>query len=250
MNDRQNKIIDLIKEKNFISVQELINILHYSGATIRRDLNVLEKRNLIRRTRGGALNIQTIYQEAPLNYKFSVNLDLKKRIGSLASKLVTNYQSIFLDGSSTCSELARHIVQLEKLDVFTSNLDIAIHLSRNSDDNVFILPGKLNDVNAHGIATIHEVQKYVYDVAFISCRGLTASLGITDRSEDDALLKKKLKKNAKKLILLIDHTKFSQIFTFPSLKIADFDYIVSDQQPPKDLLDEMNEKKVKVIYPN
>ena len=55
MNIRQEKICELVKEKNFMSIMELSKQLHYSESTVRRDLTVLENLKMIKRISGGAM---------------------------------------------------------------------------------------------------------------------------------------------------------------------------------------------------
>ena len=62
--ERLNKIAELVEEKNSIGVISLSKILKVSPATIRRDLNTLQSKNIIGRTHGGAVsNLNSGFQE-------------------------------------------------------------------------------------------------------------------------------------------------------------------------------------------
>lgn len=53
-NERFIKIEELVNEKKFVSLQELINLLSSSESTIRADLVALEKEGKLIRVHGGA----------------------------------------------------------------------------------------------------------------------------------------------------------------------------------------------------
>ena len=89
--DRERKIIQLVKEKNYISVKELTKLLYVSEPTIRRDLTLLEKKGLLKRNRGGASYVSRQQTQYPQAFRHDENIQEKKYIARLASqsKMVT-----------------------------------------------------------------------------------------------------------------------------------------------------------------
>ncbi|MBW4806518.1 DeoR family transcriptional regulator [Loigolactobacillus coryniformis] len=90
-NDRQEQILDILKATKYISLEYLINHLHYSDSTIRRDLRKLEKLGLIKYSTGGVTLIKEDLKENPLVLKSDINKEQKKYIADL------NYAYLFLN---------------------------------------------------------------------------------------------------------------------------------------------------------
>ena len=107
--DRERKIIQLVKEKNYISVKELTKLLYVSEPTIRRDLTLLEKKGLLKRNRGGASYVSRQQTQYPQAFRHDENIQEKKYIARLASQFVQNGDSVFMDASSSCFYLAQYI---------------------------------------------------------------------------------------------------------------------------------------------
>ena len=110
MNPRHAQILEIIKEKKFVSVSALSQVLYTSESTVRRDLIVLEKNGLIQRTRGGAIYMEATKLEWPLMFKRQANMEKKQRIADLAADFIKDHQTIFIDSSSTCMILAKRLM--------------------------------------------------------------------------------------------------------------------------------------------
>src|SRR5579864_9553328 len=103
---RHEHILRRLQEMGCVEVDELCNTLGASIATIRRDLEDLESRSLLRRTRGGAVPIGPLFYEpfrhdSSFQDKVSSFAEEKRRIGLAASKLVNTGQKIALSGGTT-----------------------------------------------------------------------------------------------------------------------------------------------------
>ncbi|GFZ27436.1 DeoR/GlpR family DNA-binding transcription regulator [Lactobacillus corticis] len=246
---RQRIILELLKKYKYLRISKMAEILHYSTSTVRRDLIALEQQNLVQRVNGGALLIESKFTEAPVDIKKRIHLDEKRHIGALASNLINKNQSIFIDGSSTTFNLCQFLDPSLNLTLYTTNIDTAGYLIRNySNFSVTIFGGELYDFEAGGNQTIVQLQQHVFDIAFLSCRGLDKKFGITDRLEKEAILKRTLENHAKKIVLLIDDSKFDEVLNFKDLSLSMVDVVVTNKKPSNEYLNLFRSKHIKVMF--
>ena len=99
--ERRNRIIEILSRKNRASVAELSQEFRIGEATIRRDLQELENRGLVLRTHGGVLVMDTASRESPLKERETHNREKKERIAQCIAQFVRNGESIMIDGGTT-----------------------------------------------------------------------------------------------------------------------------------------------------
>jgi len=247
---RRRQIITLIEEKKFVTINYLTRHLFSSEATIRRDLNCLEKEGYIKRTRGGALSIKEYYQEQPFDYKTNYQVEQKKYIADIAIDFIGSFQSVFMDSSSTCIYLARKMVSINNLTVLSNGLSTCCLLSENEQIRVHCPGGsilsKRNSIV--GTSTVEYISNHFADIAFVSCRGLDAAFGASDFVKDVTDLKKAFRTHCGQMVLLADSSKFRKKFFFQSLLLNDIDVIITDTRPPEDMMNAFKEADIEVIY--
>ncbi len=215
--ERQNRILEIIAERQSVSVDDLCNTLYSSGPTIRRDLKILENSGLIRRTHGGAVFIGGGARDFPMMLRENENLDLKSKIADKALSLIQNGQTLFMDSSSTVCNLAQRIAaatHLRDLRVITNGLKTATILSKADGVRVYMTGGALRDNAMSLIGTNAQefASRFHADWAFISCRGVSYEIGITDANEEEASIKQIYMRNAKRTVVLADSSKIGQQF--------------------------------------
>src|ERR1041384_7309540 len=105
--DRHQLIIQKLQENGKLDIQELSEELQVSGVTIRKDLKLLEEKNLLFRTRGGGSIHNPYAIERPINEKEFINAEEKKRIAKTALTLIGQNDSIIIGSGTTVFELAR-----------------------------------------------------------------------------------------------------------------------------------------------
>ncbi len=126
--DRLTAILEEISSDGTVEVADLAGRLDVSAATIRRDLERLEEQRLLTRTHGGAVSHGVLY-ELPLRYKSARHHEEKRRIARAVAARVADGVAIGLTGGTTCTEVARELVDRERLTVVTNALNIASELA-------------------------------------------------------------------------------------------------------------------------
>lgn len=143
--ERQMKIVNHLKATQFTTVSELVNLLNYSEATIKRDLVQLENQGLIRRTRGGAMSIDNTKIDVPYMMKIT-NYDSEKNkeyMASIAQTMIKDDMTLFLDSSTTSLHLVSTLTKFNGLQVITNGVMTASVLSQYTNASVSILGGLL-----------------------------------------------------------------------------------------------------------
>lgn len=232
IHERQHLILEKLKYQGFVSVQELCETLHSSGATIRRDLTDLEKRGQIKRVRGGAIAFNGINSDLPHVLRSNTNLDLKKHIAWLAANFVNDSSTLFMDSSSTTRCLAHEIKDAHNISVITNSVEIANLLCTNSQVNVYASGGHVrNNSTMVGSAALRMVQDRYADIFFFSCAGLSPEHGTSETNEESVSIKRAMFANASKRILLCDHSKFDVIFSYKCFGWNGIDVMITDRKP-------------------
>lgn len=251
MNIRHNQLLELLKKKKFVTVAGLSALLYASEATIRRDLIKLQDDGLIQRTRGGAVYVEAAHLEWPLLFKNQVNSEKKQIIAGLAADFIKDQQTAFIDSSSTCMALAKRFSEKKGLTILTNGVMTSSILSETTDAEVYCACGKIYSKRSsiHGADTCEYVSRFRADIAFVSCRGIAADVGIMDFSNGDSMVKRAFRKHAKKLVLLADSTKHGQSFFHKTFDFSDVDIVVTDRSFPDDIAREFVGAGAEIVTP-
>lgn len=248
MNERQNRLLALLQERNFITISDLSKSLHYSTSTIRRDLNALADKGLVQRIHGGVIGLKANEVETPTTIKQHLNLNEKKYIAELASAYVENRQSVFLDSSSTVNILSHYLGSFKDLNIVTTNLETAIYLNLHTKNKVSVIGGSVIDTYTSSIITVNYLRRYVFDISFMSCRGLSLKYGVTDKVESESSLKQTLLSCTKKSVLLIDSSKFGQTLPYKDCELSQISSIVTDKKPDRDYCELFDRNNIDIVY--
>lgn len=232
--ERRNQILEILSKKQATTVDELCAALYSSGATIRRDLQILESSGLIRRTHGGAVHIDNNTRDFPLTLRENENSAAKEQLAQKALALVKDGQTLFMDSSSTVCHLARRLSGFQSLRVITNGLKTASILAEIGGIEVYSTGGRLrtNAMSFTGNQAMEFVRNFNADMAFISCRGVDPEVGITDSDESEASLKRIYMQNAKHIILMCDSSKLGKRYFCKVGPIESVHKIITNGQLP------------------
>ncbi|MBQ4612672.1 MAG: DeoR/GlpR transcriptional regulator [Clostridia bacterium] len=236
--ERRNKILEILKSRQAATVDDLCAALYSSGATIRRDLNILESNGLIRRTHGGAVHIESTARDFPLSLRESENLSAKEVLAQKALPYIKDGMTLFMDSSSTVNHLARRLSGFHNIRVITNGLKTASVLSEMNGIEVYGTGGRLRAtaMSFVGNQAMEFVRQFNADIAFISCRGVDPDVGITDSDENEANLKRIYIQNAKNVILLCDNSKIGKRYFCKVAPLDGVRKIITNGQLPKEFV--------------
>ena len=248
--ERRNMIVELLKQKKSISVSELANQLFIGEATIRRDLEKLEKQNILKRTHGGAVLSEGLSLEIPLSVREKDHKIEKNIIGEFAASLVNDGDTIILDSSSTTLSMVNYLKNKKGLTVITNGAKTAVVLGELLHTKVYCTGGVLreNSLSFIGYQARQFLENFHADKVFFSCRSISMELGLTDANEDEAELRRIMIKNSHKAILLCDHTKFDNNSFCLINRFEGIESIITDLKPNQQLIDFFNKKNIILYY--
>jgi DeoR family transcriptional regulator, glycerol-3-phosphate regulon repressor len=244
---RQQLILDRLARDGAAGIAAMATVLGVSRETIRRDVNALSDRQLLKKTHGGALASQAA--EPSLTTRMEVNAAGKRRIGLAAAKMVPDGASLIIDCGSTTQALARALLQHRRLTVYTNDLHVCRLLSRRNGNVVNLLGGQLlehEDATA-GWETVAQVAQYHVDLAFVGVSGIGDDGTLTDYERAGAELRSRMLIAAKLPVLLADRTKFGQV---KPVTVANFDKVrrlITDVAPAAPIRRRLAARGIEVI---
>ena len=205
---RRQKLMELLKRHKSLEVKAVAAALHIHEATLRRDLNYLAERGMVQRTHGGAVLVEGMDAEIPLFARESANVEKKEAICRMAAALVRDGDTIFLDSSSTASRLIRHLSDKKDLKIITNGAKTALLIGQLSGAVLYCTGGRLreNSLSYIGWEAMRFLENFYADWAFFSCRGLSER-GLSDSSEEEAILRRTMIERSRQSVLLLDSTK-------------------------------------------
>lgn len=229
--ERRNKILNLLNEKKSLSVQDTALIFGVAEETIRRDLNVLEKQELLIRTHGGAVVIDTARHEISYERRKSINITGKDKIGAKAAKLINHGDIIILDASTSAFCLAKKIKETKGITVITNAQNIIVELSGAEGIELISTGGNLRRKSMSYVGRIAEtaLENYHATKLFFSCMGFSLERGITDSNGQESDMKKMMLRRSQKAYLLCDHTKFDKVGYASTAKETDIHALICDE---------------------
>ena len=125
--ERIDKIMEILKENGYVTVKYLTDKLHYSNATVNRDLNIMASRKLITRSYGGVELCENI--SVPLEFRYHKAKIAKRSIAKFAADFISDGDTVFIDGTTTSEGMGDYISQKKDVTVITNNMALAAHLS-------------------------------------------------------------------------------------------------------------------------
>lgn len=227
--ERRKAILEILDNRGSATVEELSKALFTGEATVRRDLDRMAKEGIITRTHGGAVKIDRGNIDYPLAFRESENARIKDSLCEAAAELISDGQSIFLDGSSTVMRLIPKIAFKKRLKVVTNGVKTAYELSGQGLDSVVCTGGTLSVASASlaGADAVKAVKKFNVDLFFFSCRAVSEN-GLSESTQEVAEVKNAMAKHSKKNVLLADSGKFGKT-AFCNLDVLDrLDYVITD----------------------
>jgi DeoR family glycerol-3-phosphate regulon repressor len=249
LHKRQNEILASVKSRGACSIVELATQLNVSDETIRRNIKPLVRQGLIEKVHGGVVLSQNQEPEPPFEKRMHEQIEEKLMISKLVAEIISDGDSIMLDTGSTTAYVARALGDHRNLSVVTNCTEIARTLVREPSNRVHICGGVMrpDDWATFGTVAIDFVRQFHVNYAILSIGGVTENGSFMDYHLEEAEFSRAVIAQAKKTIVVADHSKFGNA---NFIKVCDFeqiDIIVVDRSPPAKILAGFEEAGVVVI---
>ena len=230
VDERRNRIVDMVRQRGAMSVKELSHALYVSEMTIRRDLSFLDKTLAIKKHFGGATDL---YRPSAAVTSFSLRMEQhmreKEGIAAKARELIKECDSMLIDHGTTCAIFARELIHFTNLTVVTFSLPIIAVLS-NTRIELMSVGGLLHRPNDCFAGPLAEEIASRFHPDKMHPRN--ARHRHPARSEQRTILEAQMKSlmadRANEVILLADFTKFATSGLYPNVSIDKIDKIITD----------------------
>jgi len=229
MRERMDRVLEILARRGYRSVSELSADLDVSEMTVRRYLDKLEERALIKRTHGGAFAGQEMI-EVDYRVRETVRRAEKEAIGRAAWALVQPGESIFIDAGSTPAHLALAMDDTRRITVVTSSTTVLQALEGKANIDTIMLGGKVHATSHSLVGHLAEeaVQQFRFTKAFLGTVGINLQEGFTQSNVDEVPVKKKVASNSREVIVLADSSKFDQDVLFLFLRLDQVHTVITD----------------------
>ncbi|AYM14581.1 MULTISPECIES: DeoR/GlpR family DNA-binding transcription regulator [Agrobacterium] len=246
---RLKLILDMLKQTQRVNVRELADYLQVSQESIRRDLKELEMRGYARRVYGGAVLDQQ-ESDQPFTDRLRVSSREKAKIGEAAASLVEDGMKVFIDTGTTTIACLKHIETRRDLTVVSNSLAVAAHFFNLPQASVRVLGGRMRpDYQAtYGHETVAALKEHFFDLAIIAISAIHAERGFMDFGEDEAILRRVAKAQAKRSIIVADSSKFGRLGSIHTFGLSEIDAVVTSGVIAREFSDQFNQSKVEIIH--
>lgn len=245
MNERHTKLIEIVSRYGKIEVSELAKLLETSQVTVRKDLDYLSKRGILRRERGYAL----LKSEDDINYRMAFHYEVKQRIAKAAADLVGDGETIIVESGSTCAMFVEQLVSIRTgITVITNSSYIANFIKDKPDVQIILLGG---NYQKHTQATVGPmvkecVKKFHANKIFVGVDGFSEEAGFTgvDLIRCDTV--RAMADSADQTYILTESTKLGHASAITFLRVKDVYELITDKEISPEIKSFLESKQVKI----
>ncbi len=241
---RQERLLYHLLHDGNIEVEAMAATLGVSPSTVRRGLQELECRGLLKRTHGGAVPVEApLYEpfryDASFQQQDAVRTDEKRRIGLAASELVQSGEIIAISAGTTATHVARCLKNRTNITIVTNAVNIAMELSHCPGLTVICTGGILSGTwfSLLGPSAIRTVEEFNYDWAFVGVDGLDSSSGITSNHLEEAALNRAMVTRSEKAVVVTDSSKLTKIARVHVCPVSALSLIITDTNAQPETLE-------------
>ncbi len=231
--ERQKSILDYLEQNRSSNVRELSKVVFASEASVRRDLEVLEHKGLIKRVYGGVLLSKYQNSVTPAHIRDRSNSQKKELIAKRAAQLVFDGATLMFDSSSTARRICKYITHLTDVKIITNDLRVCNEL-KNSSIPVYCTGGAFYKERDCFLGPYAEqfLRGVSADMLFFSCRGISEDGIISDVSEEEISLRRVMLSRAERQVFLCDSSKLGVNCAFSLCTKDDVTDIICDKTLP------------------
>lgn len=231
--ERQAHIAEIVREKGQAKVEELAIQFGVATQTIRKDVNAMCQRGLLRRVHGGV----ELAAVSARHYELRriLNLSAKRLVGQAAARLIPNGATVAVSIGTTPELVVTNLDQHQELQLFSNNLHVAMTAHQFDGTQVTIPGGRLrrSEADIVGPAAVDFFDSYHFDIGLFGVAAVSPDGGLLDLSEEDVFAREAISRNAQIRILVLDATKFTRSAHARSGHVTEVDHVVCDTRPPE-----------------
>ncbi|CAN5418396.1 DeoR family transcriptional regulator [soil metagenome] len=234
-NPRQIKLLDVVRQRGSVTVEELAETLAVTLQTVRRDVQRLDDAGLVARFHGGVRVPGSTVENIAHKQRESLNAVGKAAIARAVAKEVPNGCSLIINIGTTAEAIARELRHHTGLRVITNNLNVAGILCANPDCEVIVTGGvvRMRDRGIVGEAAVDFIQQFRVDIALIGISGIEADGSLRDYDLREVKVAQAIIEHSREVWLAADHSKFHRPAMVKMATLSQIDRLFTDAPPPE-----------------
>ncbi|GMQ59001.1 DeoR/GlpR family DNA-binding transcription regulator [Vallitalea sediminicola] len=235
---RLDAILDLLKKDKIVQVQALAKIFNVSDVTIRKDLNLLQKKGLIIKTHGGAVLADSTKNMPISDTQFSTLASTNKneKLAEYVYKFIQPGDTIFLGSGLTCTYLSKYININDNISIITNNIEAIKHL-KDRCKTLILVGGEVVFHEKHSFTASNKINEYLsfYNInkGITSCSGIDLDYGISVSTEVSKNIYTSIINKSQSWLLLADSDKFNKVAPYRIGDISKPTKIITNKLLPK-----------------
>ncbi len=234
LSDRQTEIMARARTEGRVLVDDLAVAFDVTTQTIRRDLNLMSRGGLLTRIHGGAVPATSV---SNLDYveRRALALAEKRAIGQLAAAMIPDGCSLTINIGTTTEQVAHALRDRRDMFVVTNNINVVNILSGTPAKEIILAGGAVrqSDGAIVGDEAVDFIRKFRVDIAVIGASALDEDGSIMDYDVREVAVARVIAANARRTVLVCDHTKFDRSAPVRICHLSDIDDFVTDRPPPR-----------------
>ncbi len=230
---RHEKIIELVRRRGFVTIEDLAKRFGVTPQTVRRDINQLSDQAMLRRYHGGA-GLPSNVENVAYSNRQVLHTEEKRRIATLAAQHIPDQSSLFINIGTTTEAVAEALTNHRELRVITNNLNVAMALSWKEDFQVVVVGGlvRSRDRGIVGEATLDFIRQFRVEYAIIGISGIESDGTLLDFDYREVQASKAIIDGSREVFLVADHSKFGRNAMVGLGNITEVSALFTDQPPP------------------
>lgn len=254
MEERQAKILELLAQNGKVLVKELAEIFSVTEDSIRKDLGALELDGQLKRTYGGAVAIKEKLHVAEANRRRISDVEAKRKIATVAVKLMTPQDLIFLDASTISIAIAEILSKAEtEYKILTNMVDVLVLLARNPKINLIFAGGQINKSRDgfYDALNLEFMSHFHPSIAFIGAVGVDIEKNsLSTNDSNTGMHKRRMIELSQNVYIVAESRKFGTTANFNFATLNKVRGLITEIAPPKKFLDLVRKMNVEIILPD
>jgi DeoR/GlpR family transcriptional regulator of sugar metabolism len=256
---RRALILDEVRRRGGVRVNELTRRLNVSDMTVRRDLDALARQGVVEKVHGGAVPVVEASSHEPgFEAKSGLELGAKEAIATAAAALVPPGSAIALAGGTTAFALAHHLLDVPDLTVVTNSVRVADVFQsgqRRPGGNhaeataTVVITGGVRTPSETLVGPVADraIQSLHFDLLFLGVHGISVEAGLSTPNLAEAETNRQFVRSARRVVVIADHTKWGTVGLSSFASLEDVDTLVTDAGIPEVLREEIAEHLAELI---
>ncbi|RII08055.1 Lactose phosphotransferase system repressor [Streptomyces sp. YIM 130001] len=248
---RRALIVDEVRRRGGVRVNELTRRLGVSDMTVRRDLDALARQGVLEKVHGGAVPVvEASTHEPGFEAKSGLELSAKEDIARTAASLVAPGSALALSGGTTTYALARHLLDVPDLTVVTNSVRVAdvFHAAQSGTERragaaTVVLTGGVRTPSDSLVGPVADqaIGSLHFDVLFLGVHGISPEAGLSTPNLAEAETNRRLVQSARRVVVVADHTKWGTVGLSSFATLEQVDTWVTDAELPDEDRTEIGE---------